>query len=84
MGLLIRNACTEQWRLQELEEILDSVEDNIATAIQEKQIKTGNDYCNIVLRSAGKAIVSMREILCLEQPAQKQSAKQKGHKKGVG
>lgn len=65
MGLLIRNACTEQWRLQELEEILDSVEDNIATAIRKKQIKTGNDYCNIVLRSAGKVIVSMREILCL-------------------
>lgn len=55
----------ERWRLQELTNILDSIEDDIAIAISNKQIKTGKDYCNIVLRSAGKAIVSMREIICL-------------------
>jgi len=60
-----KNTNVEQWRLQELTNILNSIEDDIAAAISAKQIKTGNDYCNIVLRSAGKAIVSMREIICL-------------------
>ena len=65
MASSMRNTCVEQWRLCELTNILDSIEDDIASAISDKQIKTGNDYCNIVLRAMGKAIVSMREIICL-------------------
>lgn len=65
MTSAMRNTCAEQWRLYELTSILDSIEDDMAAAISAKQLKTGNDYCNIVLRSAGKAIVSMREIICL-------------------
>ena len=63
MASSMRNTCVEQWRLCELTNILDSIEDDIASAISDKQIKTGNDYCNIVLRAMGKAIVSMREII---------------------
>lgn len=55
----------KRWRLQELVEIIDSIEDDIDVTIQRKHIVTGHDYCNLVLRSAGKAVVSMREIICL-------------------
>ena len=65
MALLFQNACSEMWHLYNLEAILDSIEDEISEAIQKKQLKTGNDYYNLVLHSAGKSIVTMREISTL-------------------
>lgn len=55
----------KRWRLQELVAIIDSIEDDIEAAIQRKRIVTEHDYCNLVLRATGKAVVSMREIICL-------------------
>lgn len=65
MTLHIKTNYSEQWRLDELDRIIDSMEDEIEEAITQQQIQTGRDYTNIVLRTAGKAIVSMREIIHL-------------------
>ena len=65
MSLGVKNVCTEQWRLYDLEAIINAIEDNIAAAITEKKISANQDYINIVLRTAGRAIVGMREILQL-------------------
>ena len=65
MSLAIKNICTEQWRLYDLDTVIDTIETEIASAIEEKKILTNQDYTNIILRTAGKSIVSMREILQL-------------------
>ena len=65
VALCIQTPCSLQWRLDELEEIIDSIENEIEAAITQQQIQTGHDYTNIILRTAGKSIVSMREIIRL-------------------
>lgn len=65
MALDVKNICTEQWRLYDLDALISIAEDDIADAITKKQIQTCKDYTNIVLRTAGKAVVTMREILQL-------------------
>ena len=65
MALYIQTPCSLQWRLDELEAIIDSMENEIEAAITQQQIQTGHDYTNIILRTAGKSIVSMREIIHL-------------------
>ena len=65
MALYIQTPCSLQWRLDELEAIIDSMENEIEAAITQQQIQTGHDYTNIILRTAGKSIVSMREIIRL-------------------
>ena len=65
MALDIKNICTEQWRLYDLDTLISTAEDDIADAIAKNQIQTGEDYTNIVLRTAGKVVVTMREILQL-------------------
>lgn len=65
MSLTIKTICTEKWRLHDLTTILDAIEDEVAGAISEKQIRTANDYMNIVLRIAGKSFVGIREITYL-------------------
>ena len=65
MSLAIKNICTEQWRLYDLDAVINAIEDDIASAIDAKKISTNQDYMNIILRTAGRSIVSMREILQL-------------------
>ena len=65
MALCIQTPCSLQWRLDELDKIIDSMENEIEAAITQQQIQTGHDYTNIILRTAGKSIVSMREIIHL-------------------
>lgn len=65
MSLDVRNICTEQWRLYDLDAVISAIEDNIASAVETKRIPTNQDYTNIILRTAGRSIVSMREILQL-------------------
>ena len=65
MSLDAKNICTEQWRLYDLDAVINAIEDDIASAINTKKITTNQDYMNIVLRTVGRSIVSMREILQL-------------------
>lgn len=65
MALLFQSPRTEKWRLHELGAILDSIEDEIEVAIGRNQVKTGHNFQNLILRSAGKSIVNMREIITL-------------------
>lgn len=65
VALCIQTPCSLQWRLDELDKIIDSMEDEIEEAITQQKIQTDQDYTNIILRTAGKSIVSMREIIRL-------------------
>ncbi len=65
MALCIQTPCSLQWRLDELEKIIDSMEDEIEEAITHQNLQTDHNYTNIVLRTAGKSIVGMREIIRL-------------------
>ena len=65
MALYIQTPCSLQWRLDELEAIIDSMENEIEEAITRQHLQTDHNYTNIVLRTAGKSIVSMREIIRL-------------------
>lgn len=65
MALCIQTTCSLQWRLDELDKIIDSMENEIEEAIWQQQIQTGRDYTNIILRTAGKSIVSTRELIYL-------------------
>lgn len=65
MALCIQTPCSLQWRLDELDKIIDSMENEIEKAITQQQIQTSQDHTNIILRIAGKSIVNMREIIHL-------------------
>lgn len=65
MALQIATPCTVGWKLDELDCLLDTVENDIEAAIKKQGIQTGDDYTNLILRMAGKTIVSMREIIQL-------------------
>ena len=65
MSLSVKNICTEQWRLYDLDTVIDEMETEIANAVTESKVYTGKDYMNIVLRTAGRSLVGMRELLCL-------------------
>ena len=65
MALCIQTPCSLQWRLDELDKIIDSMENEIEKAVTQQQIQTSHDHTNIILRIAGKSIVNMREIIHL-------------------
>lgn len=65
MALYIQTRYSLQWRLEELEKIIDSMEDEIEEAITHQNLQTDHNYTNIVLRTAGKSIVGMRGIIRL-------------------
>ena len=44
MALCIQTPCSLQWRLDELDKIIDSMENEIEAAITQQQIQTGHDY----------------------------------------
>lgn len=57
--------CVNKWRLDELTKIIDSFENNLADYVNENHFKTANDYSNILLFTAGKSILTFREIITL-------------------
>ncbi len=57
--------CIDKWRLNELNEIVDSVDEDIYNEILENKIQYAIDYINIILRVMGSSIICMREIICL-------------------
>ena len=65
MSLSVKNICTEQWRLYDLDAVIDEMETKIADTVTKNKTKVARDYTNIVLRTAGRSILGMREILCL-------------------
>lgn len=65
MALSFYTEATKKWKLDELDAIIDEFEEDIANAIEKANIKTAEDYLNIVLRTSGKVIVTFREILTL-------------------
>lgn len=54
-----------KYKLNELSDILDAIEDDIAQAIIEKKIMEQRDYSNFLLNVLGKSIVTFRECICL-------------------
>ena len=57
MALCIQTPCSLQWRLDELEKIIDSMEDEIEEAITHQNLQTDHNYTNIVLRTAGNPLL---------------------------
>lgn len=53
------------WRIKELDSIIDGFENDIIQFLNSNNIKRDNDYLNLVLDTAAKSIVSIREVLCL-------------------
>lgn len=54
-----------KYKLCELEEILQEIENVVQNAIQRENIKTANDNLNFLLHTLGKSIVTIREIIIL-------------------
>lgn len=57
--------CVNKWRLDELTKTIDEFENNLADYVNNNHIKTADDYSNILLFSAGKSILTFREIITL-------------------
>ena len=54
-----------KYKLCELEEIMQEIENVVQNAIQRENIKTANDNLNFLLYTLGKSIVTIREIVLL-------------------
>ena len=54
-----------KYKLCELEEIMQEIENVVQNAIQRENIKTANDNLNFLLYTLGKSIVTIREIIIL-------------------
>lgn len=62
------NNCKEiatTWRLEELHAVVDEFESSVMCAVNESDIKVANDYKNFILRTVGKSIVTMKEVIIL-------------------
>ena len=60
-----KTVAVSKWRLEELDTLIDEFDSNLAGAVKKLELKESNDYQNLVLRVAGKSIVTFREILTL-------------------
>lgn len=60
-----RTVAVPKWRLEKLDTTIDEFEEELSNAIQRLEVKEAEDYLNILLRTAGKSIVTFREILTL-------------------
>ena len=60
-----KTVAVSKWRLEELDTLIDEFDSNLAGAVKKLELKELNDYQNLVLRVAGKSIVTFREILTL-------------------
>lgn len=54
-----------KWRLEDLDTIIDEFDIAIENATQMMGAKEAHDYLNLILRTAGKSIVTFREIVIL-------------------
>ena len=59
------SSIVEKYRLNDLDQLINSFENDLAFAITSQQIKDEQTYLNILLHTAGNVIVKTREILCL-------------------
>lgn len=57
----------KEWRLAELELTVAQFDIAIGDVVSNGTIEEKQDYINIILRTAGKSIVTMREIVCLSK-----------------
>lgn len=55
----------KEWRISELVRIVDGFDLSVSNMLNNSDIKEKQDYTCIVVRTAGKSIVTMREILSL-------------------
>ena len=58
-------ASTEKWKLYNLDSLIDMFDADMEEAVARLHIQTGNTYENILAYTAGKSIITMREILVL-------------------
>ena len=65
MALTHKTIVVPTWRLDELDSIIDAFEGRVADTVHRQSIKDQDDYLLLVLRTSGKALVTMREILTL-------------------
>ena len=65
MALEVITTNTKKWRLDELEEIVDSIYADICTTGATLKIKNQRDYTNIVLYIVTRSIIAMRSTICL-------------------
>lgn len=56
---------TVQWRLAELDGILDEFDSDMAEAVSRAEVKTSISYANAVIYTVGKSLITFREIICL-------------------
>lgn len=52
------------WRLEEVNTLIDEIEDVFSEKVH-KNIKTANDYRNVLFPIMGKCFITLREIICL-------------------
>ena len=64
MGEFSTEQCSEYWKLPELWSAVSAFEDEIAKKVHHN-LKSESDYPNILLHSAAKTIITMREIIIL-------------------
>lgn len=57
----------DKYRLNDLEQLIDLIEDNVATKINGGNYKKLNTYFDVVINSLAKSIMTMREIIVLSQ-----------------
>ena len=65
MLLLANPECIKRWCLDDLSGTIDQFEDDLIKRLEERPIEYAHDYPNILLRMAGKVIVTTREIITL-------------------
>lgn len=65
MPLQLLQDCIKKWRLEELDQLIIDFNDYVAEAIRSAKIEFSRNYTSIVLSTAGKSLLTMREILYL-------------------
>lgn len=54
-----------KFRINELEECIDLIEDEISNKINQGNYKTEESYMNLVLNCTGKSLLTLRELILL-------------------
>lgn len=65
MPLQLSQDCIRKWRLEEFDQLIVDFNDRVADAVNDTKIEFAKDYINIILNTAGKSLLVMREILFL-------------------
>lgn len=61
----ISNELTKKWKLNELNSIINDLDNDLYNTVNSLHLKNENNYENIVVHTAGKSIVILREIIGL-------------------